>query len=160
MNLQVLIFIVFVFTTFFNNAIQAYIHQEAYPLLAFVGKLEFGAYLKEYERRLTLPLLLPYAVSLLSNLILFFTHPAAVSIVWLIVTFVLNLAVSIVTLRVATPVYNRIAQAGSVTQDGLHELLRINLLRLGLSTLCSLIVIYLLFSQLTALPSIMALVRF
>jgi len=153
MTLPVLIFIIFVFTTFFNNAIQAYIHQEAYPLFAFVGASEFAAYLKEYERRLTLPLILPYAISLLSNLLLFFIRPASISIIWLIITFVLNLAVSVVTLRLATPVYNRIAQAGRADQDGLRELLQINLLRLGLSTLCSLIVLYLLFILLTALPA-------
>ena len=154
MTLPALIFIIFVFTTFFNNAIQAYIHQETYPSFAFVGQSEFAAYLKEYERRLTLPLLLPYAISLLSNLILFFVRPAGVSVVLLVINFLLNLAVSIVTLRVATPVYNRIAQAGRANPDDLRELLQINLLRLGLSTLCSLIVLYLLFALLTTVTII------
>src|SRR5262249_3276945 len=116
MALQLLIFVVFVFTVFFNNGIQAYIHLEAYPLLAFVGTAEFPAYLKEYERRLTLPLLVPYGISLLTNLILFFLRPAGASMILLIIAFVLNLAVSVVTLRIATPVYNRIQQAGHTDQ--------------------------------------------
>jgi hypothetical protein len=149
MTVQLAIFVVLVFTTFFNNAIQLYIHQEAYPLLAFVGPAEFGAYLKEYERRLTLPLIVPYSLTVLSNLILVFTRPAALAVGWLIVTLVLNLAVSIVTVAVATPVYNRIKQAGRVNQAGLSELLSINLIRLGLSTLSSLVIIYLLVSLLT-----------
>jgi hypothetical protein len=144
MTLQLVLFIVFVFTVFFNNAIQAYIHLEAYPLLAFVGKSEFAAYLKEYERRLTLPLFLPYILSLLSNLILMFTRPIGIGVGGLIATLVLNLAVSIVTLRLATPIYNKIQQTGQVSQEGLRELLQINLVRLGLSTLSSLVVIYLL----------------
>jgi hypothetical protein len=153
MTVQLAIFIVLVFTTFFNNGIQAYIHYEAYPLLAFVGPAEFPAYLKEYERRLTIPLIVPYALAVLSNLILLFTRPATLSVGWLIVTFVLNLAVAVVTMTLATPIYDRIKQAGQVNQEGLGELMRINLLRLGLSTLSSLVIIYLLGSLLALSPA-------
>ncbi|GHO42172.1 hypothetical protein [Ktedonospora formicarum] len=147
--LYTVLFLVFVFTTFFNNGIQAYIHLEAYPLFAFVGATEFPAYLKEYERRLPLPLLLPYFATVLSNLLLLIFRPAQLSLVWLIVALVLNIAVTVVTLVLATPVYNRHKQAGKITLDGMRELLRINFLRLALSTLSSVIVIYLLCSVFT-----------
>jgi hypothetical protein len=150
MSLQLALFIILVVSTFFNNGVQAYIHFEAYPLLAFVGKAEFAAYLKEYERRLTLPLLIPYGITMLSNLILLFTRPDKISVPWVIVAFVLNLAVSVVTFQLATPVYNRVKQAGEISSGDTGELLRINALRLGLSTLSSLVVIYLLASVLTS----------
>ncbi len=144
MTIYSVLFLVLVFTTFFLNGIQAYIHLEAYPLFAFVGTEEFPAYLKEYERRLPLPLLLPSGAQVLSNLVLLFIRPAQLSLVWLIVALVFNIAVTVVTVVLATPVYNRYKQAGKITSDGMRELLRINFLRLALSTLSSIIVLYLL----------------
>jgi hypothetical protein len=144
MTIQLALFIVLVVTTFFNNGVQAYIHYEAYPLLAFVGKAEFPAYLKEYERRLALPLFVPYGLSVLSNLILIFTHPDTISTVGLIAALVLNIAVSVVTGAVATPVYNRCKQAGQVSADDMRDLLRINMMRLALTTLSSVVIIVLL----------------
>jgi hypothetical protein len=38
--LSTLFFLVFVFTAFYNNGVQAYIHLEAYPLFAFIGTQE------------------------------------------------------------------------------------------------------------------------
>ncbi len=139
-----ILFLIFVFTTFYNNGVQAYIHLEAYPLFAFVGTQELPAYLKEYEKRLPLPLLLPYFATVLSTILLLVFRPAQLSLVWLIVVLVLTLAVTVVTVVLATPVYNRYKQAGTITSAGMHELLRINVLRLALSTLSSLIVISLL----------------
>jgi hypothetical protein len=150
MTIPLVLFLILVFTTFFSNGIQAYIHLEAYPLLAFVGAEEFPAYLKEYERRLPVPLLLPYFVMVLSNLILLFARPAQISLVWLIAALVLNIAVTVVTVVLATPVYNRYKQAGEINADGMHELLRINSLRLALSTLSSIVVIYLLIGLFSA----------
>ena len=46
MALELIVFIVLVFTVFFNNGVQAYIHYEAYPLFAYVGKPEFATYLE------------------------------------------------------------------------------------------------------------------
>jgi hypothetical protein len=80
----------------------------------------------------------------LSNLVLLFLRPAQLSLVWLIVALVFNLAVTVVTVVLATPVYNRYKQAGNITSDGVRELLRINFLRLALSTLSSIVVLYLL----------------
>ena len=144
MTIYSVLFLVLVFTTFFLNGIQAYIHLEAYPLFAFAGTEEFPAYLKEYERRLPLPLLLPSGAQVLSNLVLLFIRPAQLSLVWLIVALVFNIAVTVVTVVLATPVYNRYKQAGKITSDGMRELLRINFLRLALSTLSSIVVLYLL----------------
>jgi hypothetical protein len=145
MTIQQVLFVILVFTTFYNNGIQFYIHQEAYPLLSLVGKAEFPAYLKAYEERLTLALLVPYGVTLLSNIALLLVGSGAISAKWLIVAFVLNLAVSIVTTFVATPVYNRVKQAGQAGGDDMAQLMRINLLRLGLTTLSSLVMVYLLY---------------
>src|SRR5258708_37250584 len=97
MTLEVILFILLTFTTFFNNGVQAYIHFEAYPLIPFVGKPEFPAYLKEYEGRLTIPLLLPTGVNVLSNLALLFIHPSGLSVVGVIVSLLLNLSVSVAT---------------------------------------------------------------
>ncbi|HET8840223.1 MAG TPA: hypothetical protein VFN35_02095 [Ktedonobacteraceae bacterium] len=148
MVVSLIFFLILAFTTFFSNGVQAYIHWEAYPLFAFVGAGEFPAYLKEYERRLTLPLLVPYFATVISNIVLLFIRPDTMSLVWLIVALVLNIAVTVVTMVLATPIYNRHKQAGSVTVEGLRDLLRINLLRLILSTLSSAVVIYLLINVL------------
>jgi hypothetical protein len=150
MSLGVIAFILLVFGTFVSNGVQAYIHFEAYPLIPLVGKSEFAAYLKEYESRLTVPLILPYVVTLLANLILIFSRPANLSLILVIVAFVLNLAVSIVTVMLATPIYNRIKQNGQASPDDMGQLLRINLLRLVLSTVSSLVVIAMLFALLPA----------
>ncbi|MBX3084489.1 MAG: hypothetical protein KF716_22820 [Anaerolineae bacterium] len=144
MTIQLVIFVIFVFTTFFHNGAQAYIHLEAYPLLAYVGRAEFPTYLKEYEQRLTLPLLVAYGVMLLCNLILIATQPPTMPVAWLIVALIINMAVSAVTAVVATPVYNRIKETGQAVGGDMEALMRINSLRLLLSSLSSLIVIYLL----------------
>lgn len=150
MSLATIVFIVLVVTTFISNGVQAYIHFEAYPLIPLVGKSEFANYLKEYESRLNIPLLLPYGLTVLSNIILIFTRPGSLSVVIVIVALVLNLAVSVVTLQLATPIYNRIKQAGQAAPAEMEQLMRINLIRLVLSSLSSLIVIYML---LTLLPA-------
>lgn len=144
------IFILLVLTTFYNNGVQAYIHFEAYPLIPFVGKSEFATYLKEYEGRLTLPLLVPYGLTVLSNLALIFIHPASLSLIWVILALILNIAVSVVTMVVATPVYSRIKQNGQAAPADMAQLMQINLLRLGLSTASSVVAIIMLFALLPA----------
>ena len=144
MALELIVFIVLVFTVFFNNGVQAYIHYEAYPLFAYVGKPEFATYLKEYEGRLTVPLLLPYGLTLLSNLVLLLIHPAKLTIIMVIVSFVVNASVAAVTMSIATPVYERVKQSGQALPKDMEQLMRINLLRLILSTVASLIVVFML----------------
>ena len=143
MTFQLLIFAIFVGALFVNLGVQAYIHFEAYPLIPFVGKSEFAAYIAEYEKRLMIPLLAPYAISLLANLILIFTRPDGVSVVLLIIILLVNLAVSVVTLQMATPPYNKIKQAGMVTVAGMAELMQINMIRLILTAVCALLAIFL-----------------
>jgi hypothetical protein len=147
MTLEIILFIVLVFTVFFNNGVQAYIHYNAYPLIAHVGKPEFANYLKEYENRLMIPLLAPYVVTLLSNLALIFIRPAALSVIWVIIAFLLNLSVAVVTMRVATPVYNRIKENG-VTPELMQQLMGINLIRLVISTVSSGVVVIMLYTLL------------
>src|SRR5260221_11925755 len=110
MTIYSVLFLVLVFTTFFLNGIQAYIHLEAYPLFAFVGTEEFPAYLKEYERRLPLPLIFPSGAQLLSNLVLLFIRPAHLSLGWFIVALVFNIDVTVVPVVLSPRVYNRYKQ--------------------------------------------------
>lgn len=149
MTLEWILFVVLVALVLYNNGVQAYIHFEAYPLIAFVGKAESGAYLAEYERRLTIPLLLPYGVTMLCNLALIFVHPDNLSVVGVIAAFVLNMAVAVTTMVVATPVYNRIKASGANAAD-MSRLMSINLVRLLLSTASSLLVLALLLTSVAA----------
>lgn len=144
MTTELIVFIVLAVATFYSNGVQAYIHFEAYPLIPLVGKQEFTAYLNEYERRLPLPLLVPYALTVISNIILLFIRPGNLSFVSVIAALVLNLAVTVVTVALATPVYNRIKQNGQALPGEMKQLLRINLLRLLLSTVSSGVAIYML----------------
>ena len=67
MSLGLIAFIVLAVTTFFSNGVQAYIHYEAYPLFASVGKAEFAAYIKEYEARTSNEALFVYALDKFIN---------------------------------------------------------------------------------------------
>ena len=144
MSIQLAIFLVFVFTTFFSAGVQTYIHQEAYPLLAYIGGQDFPTYLKQFEQRLTIPLVLPYVLAVLSNIVLFFTRPNNIPLVWLIVVFVISIAMSGITGGLATPVYNRYKQNGKPEVRVVQQLERINILRLVPSLVNSAIVVYLL----------------
>jgi hypothetical protein len=143
-DIQSIILVALVFLTFYNNGIQAYIHLEAYPLLAYVGKSEFATYIQEYERRINLVLVVPYGLTILANLALIFAHSDSVSLKGPILMLVSNLAVAAVTMLVATPVYTRIKQSGQAAGADMQQLMRINLIRLALSTLSSLTLIYIL----------------
>ena len=144
MTIQLVIFLLFVFTMFFSTGVQVYIHQEAYPLLAYIGAQDFPTYLKQFEQRLTIPLVLPYLLAVLSNIVLFFMRPNNIPPVWLIVVFVISIAMSGITGGLATPVYNRYKQSGKPEVGIVQQLVRINILRLVLSLVNSAIVVYLL----------------
>ncbi len=144
MNFETVLFIALVVLTVFNNAIQVYIHFEAYPLFKYVGKAEFPAYVEQYEKRLAVPLMLPYGLTVLSNLALVFVRPEAINVVGVIVVLVLNLSVAAVTLTQVTAPYEEIKAAGTANIEAMPRLMRINLVRLVLSTLASVVVIYLL----------------
>lgn len=146
MTLGGILFIILAVTVFFSNGVQAYIHYEAYPLIAYVGKPEFAGYLSEYEKRLMIPLLVPYGLTVLSNLVLIFVHPFGLSVILIIISLLLNLSVAVITMRLATPVYNELKQAGQGTAEIMARLMQINLYRLVISTVASVVVIVMLFS--------------
>jgi hypothetical protein len=144
-----LLLVILVALTLYNNGVQAYIHFEAYPLLAFVGRGEFAQYLAEYEKRLIIPLLLPYGLTVLANIAVIFIRDVNLPVLGVIVTLILNLAVAAVTVVLATPIYNRVKQAEDAATE-LKNLMNINWLRLLLSTASSLVILYLLLTYATA----------
>lgn len=150
MALELILFVILIALVLFNNGVQAYIHFEAYPLFARVGKADFAAYLSDYERRLTIPLMLPFGLTVLSNIALLFIRPAGLPVIGIILALVLNLAVAVTTVVLATPVYNRIKAAGQAAPAEMSRLMTINALRLLLSTAASLTVLILLFTLLSA----------
>jgi hypothetical protein len=149
MDLQLIPFVVLVFTTFFNTGIQWYTHQQSYPLMALVGVDTYETYFHEYERRLVLALYIPYFIMLVSNITLFFLRPAGIDLLWLVIAFALNLSIMVVSFALAVPIHKRHAQAGQVTSAGVAELLQVNILRLGAATLSSGIMLFLLLRLLT-----------
>lgn len=120
-----------------NQGVQMYIHFNAYPLLGYVGKAEFGDYIQQYEKRLLMPLMLPYGITVLVNIALIFIRPEIMPVLGVIILLVLNLAVAGVTVMVATPVYSRIVAAGEAKGADMAKLMQINLIRLGITTLAS-----------------------
>jgi hypothetical protein len=141
MDTSYILLLVLTALTLINNGVQLYIHYQAYPLLAYVGKSDFAKYIEEYEKRLTIPLLLPYGLTLLSNLALIFIRPCEVDVIVVIVAFAFNLSVAIVTVRVATPVYEKVKASADATGSDMQQLMTINLVRLVLSTIASVIVL-------------------
>lgn len=153
MAVEWILFVFLLVVMLINQGVQMYIHFEAYPLLGFVGKNEFGEYLKQYEKRLFVPLMLPYILTVLSNIALIFIRPEIVPVIGVIVLLVLNIAVAGVTVMVATPVYNRIAQAGEAKGDDMAKLMQINLIRLGLTTLSSAVLTVILYLVVAGIAS-------
>lgn len=149
MDFALIVFIVLLVLTIFNNGVQAYIHFEAYPLLAYVGKDDFPAYLEQYENRLNIPLLLPYALTVLSNIALIFARPDGIEVIGVIIVLVLNLSVAATSIKIATPVYEEVKQAGTAKIEAMSRLMKINLARLLISTAASLVLIYMLATLLT-----------
>lgn len=138
MEIESLVLIILVVVGLINQGVQMYIHFEAYPLFKFVGNPEFAIYIKQYEDRLTVPLLLPYGITVLSNIALIFLHPEPISVIAIIVLLVLNLSVAGISLQVATPIYEKIKAAGTADSADMAQLMQINLLRLGITSAASL----------------------
>ena len=59
-----------VFATFFNNALQFYTQVETYPLFGWVPREGFVAFHEEYQRRLPVAIYAPYALLMVSNVLL------------------------------------------------------------------------------------------
>lgn len=137
MSIEWLLFVILVVVMLINQGVQMYIHFNAYPLLGYVGKAEFAEYIKQYEKRLLMPLMLPYGITVLVNIALIFIRPEIVPVLGVIILLVLNLAVAGVTIMLATPVYSRIVSAGEAQGADMAKLMQINLIRLGITTLAS-----------------------
>ncbi len=138
MSLETLIFVIFFALVLHNNGVQTYIHFNVYPLFKSVDKSSLVSYLAQFEKGLTVPLLLPYGLTILVNLALLFIRPDDISIVGVIILLILNVSMAGISIRIATPVYNRLSDFENF-EEALAELLKINLLRLGVTTVISLI---------------------
>ncbi|MDZ4672703.1 MAG: hypothetical protein SH821_17715 [Phototrophicales bacterium] len=151
MSIEWLLFVVLVVVNLINLGVQLYIHFEAYPVMQAVGKAEFSDYLKEYENRLLVPLMLPFVITILSNIALIFVRPEVVPVVAVIVVLVINLSVGFVSVMIATPVYNRIAEAKEASGANMASLMKINLLRLGLTIVSNAVLVVILYLILAGL---------
>lgn len=85
-----------------------------------------------------MPLLLPYGLTILTNLALLFIRPDEIAIAGIIVLLMLNMSMAGIGIGIATPIYNRLSDFENFDTT-LAELLKINLLRLGVTTVISLI---------------------
>lgn len=150
MTIELILLTALVALTLYGNGVHAYIHFNSYPLFAHVGKPEFPAYLGAWEKGLNIPLMLPYVFTLLVNIALIFVRPADVPVVGVIGVLLTMVVTAVVSVGLATPVYARIKKAGEAAAADLAALMRINLYRLGLATLASVIVLGLLLGQLSA----------
>lgn len=144
MNIELIVFIGVVFFTFFNNALHWYTQVVTYPLFAFVGQKEFLQHHLEYQRRLPFSIYAPYSLLMFSTLLLFIFHPAQISLVWIIVITVLNLAIMVESLIFAAPVHKRLDKQGFSDETGIRQLIFYNGARLVTSSISSLVVLYLL----------------
>lgn len=144
MNTGLIVFIAVVFFTFFNNALHWYTQVATYPLFALIGNKEFLKYHLEYQRRLPFSIYAPYSLLMISTLLLFVCHPAQISLVWITVITVLNLAIMVESLIFAAPVHKRLDEQGFGDETGIRQLIFYNSLRLATSSVSSLIVLYLL----------------
>jgi hypothetical protein len=138
-------FLALVFLSFYVTAIQWYTHVETYPLSALVGRNEFDTYGAFYEGRLVFALYIPYFALLVVNAWLWFRRPQVIALWPLVVTFVLNLSIMIVSFTLAVPLHQQHhAQGGFITPDQMKALLNVNALRLGASVLSSALVMWML----------------
>ncbi|MFQ4135204.1 hypothetical protein PGN35_002685 [Nodosilinea sp. PGN35] len=144
MNTEMLVFVVAVFATFFNNALHWYTQVSSYPLFGWVGPGEFVPFHQEYERRLPLSIYLPYGLLMASTGLLVFVRPAAVPLGWVVVLLGLNASIMAISLTFAVPVHSRLDRQGYSDSAGLRKLIRYNGLRLAASSLSSAIVLCLL----------------
>src|SRR5688572_24026686 len=144
MSLENLIFVIVLATQWLISVFNPIIHNKAYQHLNNVGREGSRTYFAEYGRGSVMRLILLYFLRFPANIALLFLRPDGVSLLGVIVVLILNLAVSTTTQVLAAPVYNRIRQGDSVDSAEMSRLTNINLLRLALSALASLVVLGLL----------------
>lgn len=138
---HVLVFLAFVFLTFFDTTIQWYTQIQTYPISALVGQSEFALYGQSYETRLVLALYIPYSLLILSNLFLLVRGMPAIPRAWFALTLPLNVSILFISLFLAVPIHMADSALGYVSAENLDRLLQINGLRLLVATLSSLIVL-------------------
>lgn len=148
MSIELINFALLVALVCYNLGIQAYIHFEAYPLFQSVNDENFAEYVGDYERRLTIPLLVPYGLTILSSIGVIALGPSDVPLIGAILVLILNLSVAGVSLMVAAPVYERVKANGPVGED-FAQLMKINLGRLVLSAVIVVLALALLLDLLT-----------
>ncbi len=144
MNIEMIVFVVAVFATFFNNALHWYTQVSSYPLFGWVGSEQFVSFHQEYERRLPFSIYLPSGLLMVSTLLLIFVRPAAVPLGWVLVLLGLNASIMAISLIFAVPVHSRLDRQGHSDRAGLRRLIRYNGVRLAVSSLSSAVVLYLL----------------
>jgi hypothetical protein len=146
MAFESILLVILVVSTFIIQGTQLYLHFDTYPLLAHVGRAEFSAYLSEFERRFISLTIVPFSLSVLSNLGLVVFRPDELRLTPIVVALVL-----IVVLGVSNSGsgrYRMIKQAGEATPIHLVSFMEFNLLRLSIASFRSLLVLYILYTVL------------
>ncbi len=144
MSFGLAIFVVVVFATFFNNALHFYTQVQTYPLFARVGRDEFVAFHKEYQRRLPLAIYAPYTLLMAANVLLLFSHPAELAVGWVVALLILNAFIAVESLALAAPVHYRMDRQTFNDKGEVRRLIRLNGVRLAAATASSALVAYLL----------------
>ncbi len=143
MSIEIFVFVIAAFATFFNNALHWYTQVTTYPLLSWVGQTEFVSFHKEYERRLPFSIYAPYTLLMLSTLLLLFFHPAEIELGWVFMLLILNASIMVVSLVFAVPIHSRLDRQGYSDKAGIRGLMRYNSVRFIASSTSSIIMLYL-----------------
>jgi hypothetical protein len=129
---RVWVYLITLLATVFCAAVNAYTVQVAYPLWASVGAAEFGALHREYLRRLWPVITLPHVVMFFASAAMIFVRPWFVSRSEAMAVFALDAGVVAVSAFVAGPVHTRFEQQGIADAGGLHALIVISAVRVGM----------------------------
>lgn len=143
MSIEIFVFVIAAFATFFNNALHWYTQVTTYPLLSWVGQTEFVSFHKEYERRLPFSIYVPYTLLMFSTLLLIFFHPAEIELGWVFMLLILNASIMVVSLVFAVPIHSRLDRQGYSDKAGIRGLMRYNSVRFIASSISSVIMLYL-----------------
>ena len=144
MTVGLVTLVVFVFATFFNNALHFYTRVQTYPLFAWVGREEFVPFHKQYQRRLPPAIYAPYSLLMAANALLLFFRPAEVAVGWVIALLILNASILVESLALAAPVHYRMDRQTGNGKGEVGRLIRLNAARLAAATASSVLVAYLL----------------
>ncbi len=129
MTLSGVLFALTLFSTLFCTAVNAYTLCLAYPLWRAVPPSAFGAYHREYLRRLSPVITLPHVVMFFSSALLLYRHPSYFGLRDAVLLFALEAVVVAVSAFAAGPIQSRFERTGRLDAPGLALLLRISTLR-------------------------------